>query len=409
MREPDTLRTAWRAGLPGFLLLFAALYGGYGALSPFLPAFLKDRGFSPQEIATFLAAALSIRLIAGPLAGRHADRHHAVRRVLVIALGVSGGVSVALFAEHGFWPLLAIGLVLAASTAPLAPLADTLALAAAEGARAFEYGWVRAAGSAAFIAATVLTGYLVGAHGSASGLLVAGASFGIAALIGAGIRQHEAREDEVGPPDAAPTSLRVGLHGRAGAEFRELAANPRFRRLVLAAALVIGAHAMHDTFAMIAWREAGIDARIAGWLWSESVAAEIIVFLWAGPRLLARLGPARAIELAALAGMVRWAVQGQTSALPALIGIQCLHGLTFALLHLACLAVIEQAVPERIRATALTVYGNLALGLASALLTLAAGTLYAGLGLHAFWVMSALSLAAVPVAMSLRADPGDQR
>ena len=56
------------------------------------------------------------------------------------------------------------------------------------------------------------------------------------------------------------------------------------------------------------------------------VPVEVLVFLWLGPRLVARIGPARSLMLAALAGVLRWAVQAQTAWLPALFAIQALHG-----------------------------------------------------------------------------------
>jgi PPP family 3-phenylpropionic acid transporter len=60
-------------------------------------------------------------------------------------------------------------------------------------------------------------------------------------------------------------------------------------------------------------------------------------------------------------------------------------------------------VPEHLAATALALYGTLAIGGATALMTLAAGPLYARLGPHGFWVMAALSAAALPLAAGLRA------
>ncbi len=141
---------------------------------------------------------------------------------------------------------------------------------------------------------------------------------------------------------AAALALPAGPGGaaRAGAPwhgFAALVALPRFRRTVLVAALVIGAHAMHDGFAMILWRSAGIAATTAGLLWSVSVAAEVLVFLLVGPPLLARIGPATGIAVAACAGGLRWAVLASTTALPWLAAAESLHGLSFALLHLACL------------------------------------------------------------------------
>ncbi|HJE24717.1 MAG TPA: MFS transporter [Methylorubrum populi] len=362
--------------------LFAALYGGYGALSPFLPAFLATRGLTASEIATLLAAAMLVRLVAGPLVGRLADRRDAASPLLAGALVLSALLTAAFLAKGGFVPLLAVALAQAAATAPLAPLADTVALAGRGGAAA--YGRLRAAGSAAFIATTVLTGQLVASFGHGTGLILGATLFVTAAAFTA----------------SRPVAASACGPGAVGG-FATLALDARFRRLVLAAALVIGAHAMHDAFAIIVWAAAGIGPRVAGLLWAEAVAAEVAVFLWLGPRLVARIGSAHALMLAAVAGALRWAVQAQTSALPALILIQALHGLTFALLHLACLGLIADLVPDRRRATALTLYGTFGLGLASALMTLAAGTLYEALGVRGFWVMAAVSLSAVPVARGL--------
>lgn len=372
-------------GIGRAVALYAALYGGYGALSPFLPATLASRGLEASQIGMLLAAAMLVRLLAGPPTGRFADRHAAVRGVLAAGLAASGGLTLALQGSRSVAVLVGLVLVHAVASAALGPLADALVLSGRDGGAA--YGRIRGAGSAAFIATTMLTGWLVGRLGAGAGLSVCAVLFGVAALV----------------------TLRFGRAGSVSAPgaaggFRALLALGTFRRLVLAAALVIGAHALHDAFAVIAWTGAGIGAATAGVLWAEAVAAEVFVFFWLGPRLLDRIGPARALELAALAGAVRWAVQAQTTWLPALAAIQALHGLTFALLHLACLRIVARAVPEGLRATALTVYASFGLGLASALVTLAAGPLYGRAGLPAFWAMSALSLLAVPVAHRLRRD-----
>ena len=60
-----------------------------------------------------------------------------------------------------------------------------------------------------------------------------------------------------------------------------------------------------------------------------------------------------------------------TTAIPVLAAAELLHGLSFALLHLACLGLIEAATPPERRATALALYGTLGLGLSGVLATLA--------------------------------------
>jgi PPP family 3-phenylpropionic acid transporter len=183
---------------------------------------------------------------------------------------------------------------------------------------------------------------------------------------------------------------------------RALLRIPVFRNLVLAAALILGSHAMNDAFAVIRWNAAGIGPGTASLLWSESVAAEVLVFLLIGPALVRRLTPAGAIGIAALAGIVRWAVMAQTSEVAVLVLTQPLHGLTFALLHLSCMRLLARVVPAGLEGTAQAIYATVGVGAATALLTLVSGALYARLGSQAFWIMAALCALALPVVWKLR-------
>ena len=83
--------------------------------------------------------------------------------------------------------------------------------------------------------------------------------------------------------------------------------------------------------------------------------------------------------------------------------IQPLHGVTFALLHLACMRLLAENVPPQFAATAQAVYGTLGVGATSALLTIASGWLFGAWGSAAFFIMAAICLAALPVALSIPA------
>ena len=170
---------------------------------------------------------------------------------------------------------------------------------------------------------------------------------------------------------------------------------------MLTAALLLGSHAMHDGFAVISWNAAGIDTGTASLIWSESVAAEVVMFFLLGPALIERLGPGRAAALAATAGVLRWAVMATSTQIVALSLVEPLHGFTFALFHLSCMRVIADNVPRHLAATAQALYGTFAAGAASAVLTLGSGWLYAHFGVGGFWAMAGLCAAALPAALSL--------
>ena len=91
----------------------------------------------------------------------------------------------------------------------------------------------------------------------------------------------------------------------------------------------------------------------------------------------------------------------QTADVTALALVQPLHGLTFALLHLACMRVIADTVPRDLAGTAQAVYGLVGVGGATAVLTVVSGWLFARFGPSGFWVMAVLSILALSLVASL--------
>jgi PPP family 3-phenylpropionic acid transporter len=384
--------------LTKFILLYAAMYAAFGVASPFLPAFLNARGLTPEQLGLALGAGTAVRLLTAPLAGRIGDLIQALRIVLVVCLALAAAVTLGYLAAHGFWILLGMSLLHAASLAPITILADALALGSAapppsSGRRGFEYGWVRGTGSAAFIAGTLVSGQAVSAFGLDVIVVLQALLLGAAALAAILVPEliHDRTADAVRAP-ARGVLILLRL--------------PLFRHLVLVAALILGSHAMHDAFAVIRWSAAGISPVTISLLWSESVAAEVVVFLVIGPALVIRLTPAGALAVASLAGMLRWVVAAQTTDVIALALVQPLHGITFALLHLACMRLLARIVPQGLEGTAQAIYGTIGIGAASALLTFMSGALYGRLGAQGFWVMAALCALAFPLTWKLRQHVG---
>ncbi len=382
------------SALARFILLYAVMYAAFGVASPFLPAFINARGLPPEQLGLVLGAGTAVRLLTGPLAGRLGDSIQALRVVLVVCTALAASVTLGYLPAHGFWTFLALSLLHAASLAPITILADALALGSASpppgsGRRGFEYGWVRGTGSAAFIVGTLLSGWAVSAFDLDVIVWLQALLLGAATLAATLVPEliHNRTADEVrAPVRGVLILLRL----------------PLFRNLVLVAAFILGSHAMHDTFTVIRWRTAGISPVTASMLWSESVAAEVFVFFIIGPALIRRLTPAGAIATAALAGMLRWTVMAQTTDVIALALVQPLHGITFALLHLACMRLIACTVPQGLEGTAQAIYGTVGIGAATAVLTLVSGGLYARLGAQGFWVMAALCALAFPLIWKLR-------
>lgn len=384
-----------RSELLAFLGLYALLYAAFGVQSPFVPALLGERGLRAEQIGWILGVSRAIRVLAGPGIAHAADRSRRHRSVLCICAILAAVAGIGFLVMQGAMSLLVAALLQAAMLAPIVPISDALATTAAhrsesQGLR-FDYGWLRAAGSAAFVAGTMVSGWAVDKGGLSIAMWVSGLFLVLGGTISLLLPQIS---DMPRIPSAPRTSI--------VRDWKLLWHLGSYRRLLVVATLVEGSHALHDTFAVIRWRAADIDFLAISVLWSEAVASEVLIFLVFGSRLIRWLGAGGAIALAAGAGVVRWTVVGVTTSPMFLALVQPLHGLTFALLHLAAMRLIVAVVPIHLAATAQSVYGTFCIGLASALLTWVSGLLYEQMGGQAFLVMAGLCLLALPMCTSLR-------
>jgi MFS transporter, PPP family, 3-phenylpropionic acid transporter len=375
-------------GPVAYVALYVALYAAFGVASPFWPKFFETRALVPQQISVILAAAMLVRLVSGPLVGVLADVVGSLRLVLAACAAVAAAAAAALFYADTFMLLLLAALVQAAALAPTTSIADALSVNVARPqttGRAFEYGWIRGAASAAFVLGTLAAGQLVSPSDLTpviwmnAGLLIAAAGA------------------TVWLPGPAPQVASTGVLGSPLHELRAVLKIRLFRIVILVSALVYGSHAMHDAFAVIRWSKAGIGTPAISLLWSESVIAEVFVFWLVGPAIIDRFGTRGAAVLAAAAGIVRWLVAGVTTSVLLLSLIQPLHGLTFALLHLACMRLMGIVIPANVAATAQALYA-FGSGVVTALLTLLSGPLYATYAGAAFFPMAALCMVALPFA-----------
>jgi MFS transporter, PPP family, 3-phenylpropionic acid transporter len=138
-----------------FLTTYALLYGAFGMQGLFVPTLLGDRGLRAQDIGFVLAAAMLVRVLAGPVVAHAADRLRQHTLILCGCALLAALASVSYLLPHGLAGLLCVALLHAAMLGPIAPISDALAATAAQasrtgGGRRFDYGWLRAVGSAAF-------------------------------------------------------------------------------------------------------------------------------------------------------------------------------------------------------------------------------------------------------------------
>ena len=352
-------------------LFYAAFFAVVGVHLPFWPVWLASRGIGATEIGVILAATVSAKVVSAPMMAHVADRW-GERRRLMIAFAAGALAGFALFAvAGGFWSILAISVLFSVFWSAIMPLGESLTMLTVR-AQGLDYGRVRLWGSLGFIGAAVAAGRILAGRPEdiVFWIILGGIALTLAACAGL---------PDTRTAPAEPLSLPVGLVLR----------NRPFVLFLATVALIQGSHAVYYAFGTLHWRAVGYSDAVIGWLWAEGVIAEIILFAFGGA-LVRRLGPARLILLAGMAGVVRWCATGLSDALPVLVMVQALHAFTFGAAHLGAIYFIARTVPPALSATAQSLYSATVMGLGLGLAILASGSLYAAFGGGAYFAMAAL-------------------
>jgi PPP family 3-phenylpropionic acid transporter len=295
---------------------------------------------------------------------------------------------VALEWAWGFWPLWFATLVWGAAWHPLLSLGEGVVVNVTRQ-RGLDYGRIRIWGSITFIGGAVVAGFAVARIGVpwVLYLSIVGALVLVPCILWLPIPRQDA--------PAAPMSTA----GPRSA--RELLGQPAFLLFLVAAGCTQASHAVIYAFGTIGWRAAGIDDATISLLWAEGIVAEIILFWFAGA-VTARLGAVGMMMLGAGGGVLRWTLMPFLGdSLPALLGLQALHALTFGATHLAAMAFLQRAVPAGAMTLAQSLYYGLASGLPVALMYQLAGVLYERAGTDAYVAMAILSAIGLAAAWSL--------
>ena len=358
---------------PGLRLsaYYGAIFLVIGVFTAYWPVWLESRGLTGAEIGLVLGISNLCKAAANPAAAHAADRTGERRRPIGLLAVAALALFLPMVGLDGFWPILVMNGLFLAAFAPMMPLGESLSILAHRAGR-IDYGRVRLWGSGTFVVAVSLGGAVLAAHGAESVYwMVAGC---LVLVVAAAWSLPDLRA-----PRAAGRRLVLLDVART---------TPGFGWFLLAAAGVQSAHAVYYGFGTINWLMAGLGETTVGLLWAEGVIAEIVLFAF-GTRIVGRLGPARLLLLAGLAGVVRWTVTAFTADLGVMLVVQLLHAFTFGAAHLAAIHYIADRVAPELSASAQSLYAVVVAGLALGGASFLAGGLYEAHGALAYLAAAA--------------------
>jgi PPP family 3-phenylpropionic acid transporter len=159
--------------------------------------------------------------------------------------------------------------------------------------------------------------------------------------------------------------------------------------------LTVLAHASLYAFYSLYLESLGYSNGEIGLLWAIGVIVEVVWFTFQG-RWQHRLSMHGWLVVAALASALRFALIAAFGTwVTVLVFAQCLHALSFAAQHSACIAVIARHFPERLRGRGQALYAVLGYGASGVIGGVVGGAMSETLGLPSvFWAASGVALAA---------------
>ncbi|EKZ9180271.1 3-phenylpropionate MFS transporter [Vibrio vulnificus] len=358
---------------------FLGFFFAYGVYLPFWSLWFKEQGVSSTDIGLLVGIGLATRCVANMvITPRIHKAEHIMPALRWLSFAALIFVGFHFFTGGSFWLMALATVLFNLCCGPVVPLSDALANYYAR-LKMLDYGRTRLWGSIAFIAGSTVVGYLIALYGTDMILYTALVGVFVSLLL-------SMRSANVMPVTRSE-------HHSERPKLTQLLTDGPVVKFLLLAALIQGSHAAYYSFSAIYWQQAGHSEEIIGYLWSLGVVSEVAVFalskrLFAGWSL-------RALFVAASIGvMLRWGITASTTLLLGLVLVQLLHGVTFAMAHIAAIQYIQNSEEHKMVALQ-ALYNALPLGAFIAAMTAFSGWGFEHWGANVFWVMAAMGLVAL--------------
>ena len=328
-----------------FALHYFVLYAVVATVWPYMPAFLRARGFSQAEIG-FLQGCRQLAEAAGPLLVAFLSERLGRRRVLISACLLAFAVVATFLSTAGtFLPAALLVAALGLSLRTTIPLSDALAATELPD-PAHNYGRVRIGGSLGFVTTLVLARVL--------GLVDQQSSWSMTRamlVVAAGCLVTTRLLPEHRPLE----------HHERAAEGDERRFDAFFWAFMIAAALQqLGMSAYYAFFTL--YVQDVLHMPQGAWVWAIAPVAEMPFLFFAG-RITRRFRLSTLLIVSAVGVTVRLGIYALVPVLAVVLAAQLLHSLTFGLFHATCIEFIRRRVPEARRVVGMGIYMSVATAL----------------------------------------------
>jgi len=336
---------------------FINFYFIWGIFLPFWWIWLTGQGVTTEQVGVLFSIALVLRFVSSLTVLPQVSSSNGMFRLMRILAFITLISFASLFYLHGYIWLATLTLLVNFMMAPMMPLGDIVGSRLVKQIQ-LDYGRVRLWGSVSFIIGSTVVGWLIvdfGLQAILALIVLACATLLIITLANLTPQLTDNIESNKGKK----TSI------------LKLLKQPEVILFLLIVGIIQGSHGAYYAFSTIYWDSLGISGSVIAWLWAISVFAEVLILRF-NSKLFSKWSIKQMLLLSLIGGVIRWWVLSATGNVYLLALVQTLHGLTFAVTHLAAIRYISQQKASQLVAYQ-SLYSGVALGLLMALFTYIAG------------------------------------
>ncbi len=366
----------WR--LSGFYLFYFALIG---ALIPYWSLYLKDLGFSAQDIGILMAVMLATKIVSPNVWGWIAD--HTGKRMLIVRVGcLLAAVSFSgVFLGDSYWWLVLVMLVFSFFWNATLPQFEVITFNYL-GQQSHRYSSIRLWGSVGFIVTVIVLGPVLDLQGVAILpviLMMLFVGMWLSSLL---------------VPEKASQHLPLTHE-----PLLKVLRRPEVLALLVVCFLLQASHGPYYTFYTIYMEDHGYSRTLIGQLWALGVVAEVGVFLLMH-RWVPRFGLRNLLLVSLGLTALRWMLIGQFPELTAvMIFAQILHAASFGIYHAVAIQLVHRYFTGRNQGRGQALYSSISFGAGGAMGSFASGLGWETIGpANVYWVAALLALLAFFVA-----------
>jgi len=384
----NTLNLREKSILLIFKGYYFCLFFAIGSLGPLLSSYFKNvLNLSTSQIGLLLSLTPIIAIISQPLWGMLSDFTQNPKRMLLIAQ--ISTIAIALFYSTitSFGMLLFVVIALSMTQSALIPLSDSIALNYVQKISG-NYGAIRLFGSIGFAIAVLFSGKLAELYS----LNIIFFIFAFFILVGIVITFFLPKSNLTSKREPILKGLPI------------LLSNKKFLLFLFFAFVVFGPIAGNNTYFGLYIQSLGGTLTGVGIAFLISAGSEA-PFLQVAKKLIYKYGIYNILIATALVSALRWFFYFTNPPLFVLF-LSCLtQGLTVGLFIPAALQFVRDEAPDSLKATAVTVYSGLGLGIGEWFCTFTGGFISEAFSIKAIYIMfGTLSLIGVVIMQILKKD-----